>query len=326
MRGGASSLRQAFPGKPKFLEDDVPDLENKVIIVTGSNTGVGKEIARIVYSKNAKVYMMARSEEKTRKAMDDIRTSFPQSRGQMTYIRLDLSDLTSIKTSAQEFLTKERELHVLFNNAGVGYPEKGSRTKQGYELQLGVNILGTFSLTKHLTSTIVSTAKTSQPGTVRVVWASSSAAEAINPNTFMEDLKNWDSRKGFEQYFLSKLGNYFHATEFAARHKADGVISVSLNPGNLDSDFWRTQGPLVSCMLRKTLLYPPLYGAYTNLFAGFSREVTLQKSGELLGPWGKFKQIDQDMVNGSKTKSQGGTGTAQKFWDWSEAQIKPYAA
>lgn len=236
------------------------------------------------YQRHATVYMLARSEEKTRRAMSEIQVDIPKSRGQMIYHKLDLSDLKSVKASAEAFLAKERSLHVLFNNAGVGYPEKGATTAQGYELQLGVNVLGTFAITKHLTPLLVSTAKTSAPGTVRVVWASSSAAEAQSAKGFIRGLAEWDKKGQYPQYCLSKLGNYYHATEFAARHAADGIISIPLNPGNIDSDFWRTMGSLVTCMLQKTLLHPPRYGAYTNVFAGFSPEVTLEKSGQFGKP------------------------------------------
>lgn len=224
--------------------------------------------------------MMARSEEKTRKAMDDIKAAVPRSTGDLIYIRLDLADLPSVKTSAEEFLRRETKLHLLFNNAGVGYPEKGSMTKQGYELQLGTNCIGPFAFTKLLTPLLVSTAKISPANTVRVVWVSSSAAEGTTPKGFVEKLPDMAKKGSVEQYFTSKLGNYLHATEFATRHKADGVISVSLNPGNLDSDFWRGQGPIMTWFLRKTFLYPSIYGAYTMLFAGCSPRVTLEKSGE----------------------------------------------
>lgn len=121
--------------------------------------------------------MMARSDEKTRQAMGDIKTAEPQSTGELCFIRLDLSDLTTIKASADAFLARETQLHLLFNNAGVGYPEKGTTTKQGYELQLGVNCVGPYGLTESLAPTLVSTAQASTPGSVRVVWVSSSAAE-----------------------------------------------------------------------------------------------------------------------------------------------------
>ncbi|KAI1139780.1 NAD(P)-binding protein [Hypoxylon sp. FL0543] len=322
--GLISTLQQAFPGRPTFTENDVPDLTNKVIIVTGSNTGIGKETTRILYSKNAKVYMMARSEEKTRRAIDDIKAAVPNSTGDLIYIRLDLADLPSIKTSAEEFLRRERKLDLLFNNAGVAYPEKGSTTKQGYELQLGVNCIGTFAFTKLLTPTLVSTAKTAQPNSVRVVWVSSSAAEGVNPKVFMDNVHKIEKKSSMDQYFTSKLGNYLQSAEFAARHKADGVVSVSLNPGNLDSDLWRTQGPIMTWFLRKTVLFPPIYGTYTCLFAGVSPQVTLEKSGSHIAPWGRFWNVSKAMVAATKTKSEGGTGVAREFWDWTDAQVNKY--
>jgi NAD(P)-dependent dehydrogenase (short-subunit alcohol dehydrogenase family) len=246
--------------------------------VTGANTGLGKEIAQILFSKNAKVYIMARSEEKSLKAIESIKVATPKSTGELNYLPLDLANLEAVKGSANAFLARERQLHLLFNNAGVGYPEKGSRTAQGYELQLGVNCIGTFALTKQLTPALAAAAQTAPRGSVRVVWVSSSAAEAISPKNYVENLASIEKKGAFEQYSISKLGNYFHATEFAARNK--NIVSIPINPGNLDSDFWRTQGAMMACILRKTLLHPPIYGAYTALFAAFSPKVTLDKSGQ----------------------------------------------
>ncbi|UNI16069.1 Protochlorophyllide reductase [Purpureocillium takamizusanense] len=281
MPGTISVLQQFFcPGKPKFTDQDVPDLQGKIIVVTGSNTGLGKEVARIVYSRNATVYMMARSEDKTRAAMDSVRADAPDSRGELHFIPLDLSDLASVRAAADAFSRRERVLHLLFNNAGVGYPERGATTAQGHELQLGVNCIGPFALTKLLTPRLLAAAATSaDKNSVRVVWVSSSAAEGVNLADFMESLSRIGSLGQLDQYSLSKLGNYLHAAEYANRHRADGVLSVSLNPGALDSEFWRTQGSLTTWLLRRTLLYPPIYGAYTSLFAGFSPEVTADKSG-----------------------------------------------
>lgn len=323
----------------------------QVIVVTGANSGVGKELAQILYAKNAKVYMLARSESKTKAAIDSIKAAVPMSSGDMIFIPLDLADLPSINVSANELLRREQKIHLLFNNAGVGYPEKGSKTKQGYELQVGVNCIGAFALTKLLTQTIVATAKASPPNTVRVVWVSSSAAEGANPNTFMASLPDIQNKGSAQGYFASKLGNYFHATEFAARHKEDGIMSIPLNPGNLDSDFWRSQGPILTYLLQKTVLFPPKYGAYTALFAGFSPQVTPEMSGhfgkylpgiaynlyshELLptkaisnqsvvAPWGRFWNVSKQMIAASKSKSEGGTGVAADFWKWTDDQVQLY--
>lgn len=187
----------------------------------------------------------------------------------------------------QQFLDKETRLDVLFNNAGVMHPADGSVTAQGYELQLGVNCLGSFLLTKLLTSILIATAKTQPEGKVRVVWVASSAAEMpyFSPagGMPMDNLDYHIPKDRMTKYAVSKAGNYFHGTEYARRYKADGIVSVPLNPGNLSSDLWRSQVSVARMFLNTFVLHEPKYGAYTELFAGISDEVTLEKTGS----WGE---------------------------------------
>ncbi|KJZ80218.1 hypothetical protein HIM_00068 [Hirsutella minnesotensis 3608] len=222
---------------------------------------------------------MARSEDRVCKAIDKIKTDFPSSRGRLRLIQLDLADLDSVRNSAQDFLNREAQLHMLLNNAGVGYPEPGSITKQGRELRLVVNCLGLFLLTKLLKPGLVKAAQDAPTRTVPVIWVSSSAAEAFNPKDLQDSLPRIKSMDQLDQYSISKLGNYLHATEYAARNKDNGIISVPLNPDALDSKFWRSQGAVTMFLLRKTVLHPPIYGAYSSLFAAFSPKVTSEKSG-----------------------------------------------
>ncbi|KAF5536688.1 Oxidoreductase short-chain dehydrogenase [Fusarium napiforme] len=327
MTAAFNIVRQSlFAGSPKYTENDLPDLKGKVIAITGSNTGVGKEIAKMVYSKNAKVYMFARTTTKNEKARDEIKAAFPESHGELICIQLDLADLDSVQAAAEEFISREDKLHVLFNNAGVGFPEYGSKTKQGYELQLGTNCLGSFALTQRLTPVLVETAKASSPGSVRVVWASSTAAFWTSTKKYIDRVKGINKQSLFEQYAISKLGNYYHATEYAARHKDDGIISVPLNPGNLDSELWRTQGKFLTWILRKTVFYPSHYGGYVNIFAGFSPDVTLGNSGRFISPWGRLWHALPAMVKGSKTEAEGGTGHAKRFWEWTEEQVSGHGS
>lgn len=212
--------------------------------------------------------------------MDSIRVAVPKSTGSLEFIRLDLADLTTINKSAEEFLAKENELHLLFNNAGLGWPEPGSKTVQGQELQMGVNCLGPFLFTKFLTPTLIGTAKNSPKESVRVIWSSSSACDGlVVDNTFMDYVEHPEKKTVHQLYCTSKIGNYFYAVEYAARYKADGLMSISLNPGHLDSDLWRTQGALKHWLLRKTVLHPVIYGAYTNIFAAFSSKLTMENNG-----------------------------------------------
>jgi retinol dehydrogenase-12 len=159
-----------FPPSPAFTESNLPDLQGKVYIVTGASAGVGKELARLLYSRNGTVYVAARSSEKAQAAITWIREAHPGSQGVLHFLKLDLNDLEGIKPSAEEFLSKEKRLDVLFNNAGVMIPPQGSKTKQGYELQLGTNCIAPFLFTKLLTPLLISTAKSSPRGSVRVIW------------------------------------------------------------------------------------------------------------------------------------------------------------
>lgn len=128
--------------------------------MTDRSSSVGKELTRILYSKNATVYMLARSAEKTKQAISAIKEAAPTSTGNLKYLHLDLSDLASIKNTVDQFLASESKLHVLWNNAGVMSSEKTiTMTAQGYEQHVGVNVLGGFLLAKLLTPILVSTAK-----------------------------------------------------------------------------------------------------------------------------------------------------------------------
>lgn len=91
---------QSRPPKPKFSVDDIPDLTGKVIIVTGGNTGVGKETVKALLSKNANVYMASRSKTKAEQAIADLKT---QTGKEAIFLELDLADLKSVKRAAEEF-------------------------------------------------------------------------------------------------------------------------------------------------------------------------------------------------------------------------------
>jgi retinol dehydrogenase-12 len=135
--------------------------------------------------------------------------------------------LSTIKKSAGEFLAKEKKLDVLWNNAGVMVPPQGSKTKQGYELQIGTNNLAPFLFTKLLIPILAETAKTSPPGSVRVVWTSSSAVNfAPKEGVDMSNLDYKVDKNVWQKYGISKSGNYYHNSEFAKRYAGEGIISV----------------------------------------------------------------------------------------------------
>ena len=331
----------------------------QVYIVTGANRGVGKDVARVLFSKHARVYIGARSESKAQDAIKEIREAHPESKGDLVCLYLDLSDLTTIKTAAQQFLDAEDKLHVLINNAALMCPEWKSETKQGYEMQLGVNNIGPELFTRLVTPALVATAKTEPAGNVRVVWVASSAAEGpfTPPGGVPLDNINYKAKPEehdqMARYGISKAGNYFQCVEYAKRHRADGIVSVSLNPGNLDSDLWQFQGGIARTITRSLFLHQTIKGAYTELFAGFSPEVTMENTGgyseltfpterrdgcawevparqlltkesTIVIPWGRISTIRNDLQESAKTKEEGGTGVSAEFIKYIEEQIKPY--
>lgn len=174
------------------------------------------------------MYIVARSEQKATTAISSIESSSPKSKGKLGFHHLDLNDLTSVKRSANSFLSKENKLDVMWNNAGVMVPPQGSKTAQNYEAQLGTNCLGPFLFTKLLTPLLIKTAKTAPKDSVRVVWLSSSAAETAAPKggVVMNNLDYKKDASAWSKYGTSKAGNIFYSNEFAKRHQDDGVISV----------------------------------------------------------------------------------------------------
>ncbi|KAA6411359.1 MAG: hypothetical protein FRX48_04639 [Lasallia pustulata] len=316
---------QFWPPAPKLTEKNLPDQAGKVFIVTGASSGVGEQLAQILYQHNAKVYVAARSEAKASKAISQMKSRFPESLGQLAFLHLDLDDLTTIKASADDFLRKEARLDVLWNNAGVMIPPQGSKTKQGYEAQLGTNNVAPFLFTKLLHPILARTAQQAPANSVRVVWVSSSGAELMSPKGGI-DFDNLDyktDKSPMVKYSVSKAGNVLHASEFAKRAKGEGIVSVSLNPGNLKTELQR-HTPSWQMALIWVLLYEPIYGAYTELFAGLSPTVTEQRNGAWIIPWGRFGPLRKDLLLAQKTEAEGGTGHAARFWEWSEEQVRPY--
>ncbi|KAJ7644209.1 hypothetical protein FB45DRAFT_1020992 [Roridomyces roridus] len=303
-----SSVNQSFPPKSKFSVNDIPDLNSQVIIVTGGYSGIGKETVKALLEHNAKVYIAGRSEEKAKEAIKELQS---QTGKQALFLHVDLADLPSIKRAAEEFNQKESQLHVLFNNGGVMIPPVEQLTAQKYDLQFGTNVLGHFYLTNLLLPLLLATTSPGKPA--RVINTSSLAStlcHSINYNTVKESparIKLGTSRL----YAQSKWGNVVFSNELSRRYSDQGIVSVSLNPGNLKTDLQRHIPGFVRSLMNWTL-HPVPYGALTQLWAGTTEEgATL--GGKYLIPWarvGKMEPAAQDPAAG------------KELWEWAEEQIR----
>jgi NAD(P)-dependent dehydrogenase (short-subunit alcohol dehydrogenase family) len=332
----SEALDQFFPPSPTFTESSLPSLTKKVIVITGGNAGIGFELAKILYSKGATVYIACRSETKARAAISII-TSLPAPTytfvpgGKLKFLPLELADLASVKAAAQSFLAQESRLDILYNNAAVNPVPVGSRTAQGHELRLGVNCLGHFLFTSLLLPALLRTAKlpSNPPGSVRIIFTSSGVIETsfCPPGgvCLTELTPHPPSENGMHNYAMSKAGDWYLVSEFSKRicQKA-GIVSLAHSPGNLKTKGWDSAPWWIKYMMKPTL-HPPRMGAVTGLWAGFSDEVGVDDAQRFAINWGRWQKSSRvDIVAGLKSEKEGGTGIAEKFWVWCEEQCKDF--
>ena len=200
-------------------------------MITGGYAGVGLELASILYQRNATVYIAGRSEAKAATAIDSLQQKFPQSSGKLHFLKVDLSDLTTIKPAVEDFQRRESKLHWLNNNAGIMHPPSNSLGAQGMDLQFQTNIYGPFLLTKLLHPLLKKTAGSEAPGSVRVTWAGSLATVLGTPSGGVAWTEAGNDFVGagtdMTAYAISKAANYLLAVEFGKRSgNADGVLHL----------------------------------------------------------------------------------------------------
>ncbi|KAK7919993.1 hypothetical protein PG985_008015 [Apiospora marii] len=316
---------QFFPPTPAFTDADVGSQEGRVFLVTGGYSGIGFELVKVLYQKKGRVYIAGRSKSKAQQAIKDIQDTIPDG-GSLEFLYLDLEDLSTIKPAVQEFATKESKLDVLWNNAGVSQPPAGSVSKQGLELQLAVNCLGPFLLTQLLIPLLKAAASASaSPGATRVLWTSSQFVELSAPQggIVLSDLRE-TPRDQARNYANSKTGNIFLATEYAKRLGPDGIVGASYNPGASVTNLFR-HTPWLG-MVARPLMYQPRLAALTALYAGLSEDITLDRNGCYIVPWGRVSHnLRQDLQDATKDPEEGGTGTAAEFWAFCEEKTRDYA-
>ncbi|KAF2012046.1 NAD(P)-binding protein [Aaosphaeria arxii CBS 175.79] len=316
--------QQYFPAEaPSFTEANLApgSQEGKVFIITGGNSGIGKELARFLYPTGARIYLAGRSEERIARAIEDIEASSASTgvakKGCLRSLHgLDLSDLCTVKPVFERFAAQEKELHVLWNNAAM--PSRPGRSSpQGIELSMAANALGPFLLTSLLVRHLGAGAKNAgRPS--RVVWTGSVQIEMNAPlgGVDFERLNQGKTISQHPDYAQSKAANLLLAHESAIRWGDQDIISVCQNPGNLYTNIYARENWLLVLFLRYTVLYEAKYGAYTMMFAGFSDKISMAQNGCYIWPWGVIKPNSREDVY--KAIDQ---GKARDFWEWCEDKI-----
>ncbi|EED82887.1 predicted protein [Postia placenta Mad-698-R] len=236
------------------------------------------------------------------------------------YLELDLSSLSSVKRAAEEFMSrsidsKEKKLHILFNNAGVMWSPREMLTAEGYDMQFGTNVLGRlltasshacpafeghFYLTALLMPALLAGRDSSPDGYVRVITTSSSAAYRYT--------LNWDSFKAGAArrkmsprtlYCQSKFADVVFARQLAKRYGEKGIVSISCNPGQ-------------HVVTQNLIAHPASKGALTQLWAGTMPE-TVQYNGEFLIPWARVGRCRREAYDNA---------LGERLWAWLEEQVE----
>jgi NAD(P)-dependent dehydrogenase (short-subunit alcohol dehydrogenase family) len=288
----------------KWTAENIPSQNGKVVIVTGSSSGIGYEAARVLANKEAKVIIAVRNLDKGETAKEKILSQ--NENAEVEIMKIDLSDLSSVKEFADEFVKKYDKLDILINNAGVMIPPY-SKTKDGFELQMGTNHFGHFALTLQLLDLIKSTPNS------RIVTVSSGAHKFGNIN--FDDL-NWDSRKykPMRSYGDSKIANLYFTLELAKRISGNdnNALVTAAHPGWTATDLQRHSG-LFDFMNRFFAMSIeqgtlPTLRAATDLNA---------QSGDYYGPhaFGEWRGYPVKVEPNKLAKDE---TIAKKLWDVSE--------
>ena len=287
----------------KWTNNEMPDLTDKIAIVTGANSGLGFETAKALAKKNARVIMTCRNMIKGNKAFSIIKKDFPDAKVEL--MQLDLANLDSVKEFAKNFKGKYDELHLLINNAGVMMPPY-SKTADGFELQIGTNHLGHFALTGLLLDVLKKTEGS------RIVSVSSIAHKAWKIQ--FEDLNFEKSYNKTRAYGQSKLANLLFTYELQHKLEKSGVatIAVASHPGWTQTDLQRHSG--MAQFLNPLLGQKQEQGAWPTLMAATHPEV---KGAEFYGPQGFMEMKGHPKKVKSNAKSHD-KEVAARLWKLSE--------
>ncbi len=283
---------------------DIPDQTGRVAIITGANSGIGKETARELARRGAQIVLACRSAERAAEAIADIVAELPDA--QVEFMRLDLADLEQVAEFAAQVLERFDHIDLLINNAGVMMPPP-SKTKQGFELQFGVNHLGHFALTGLLLERITATEG------ARIVNVSSQAHRQGKMD--FDDL-DFEARgyKRMAAYGQSKLANLLFTFELARQLETHGssVITAAAHPGWTQTNLQKHSGMIR--WLNPMFGMEPRGGALPTLRAATAPDVC---SGDYYGPRGFYEMRGAPKKVGT-TKAAKSEADARRLWSVSE--------
>ena len=294
-----------------WTEADTPDQRGRVALITGANSGLGLETARVLASRGATVLLACRSRQRGEAARQAL---LPTAGAGIDVLELDLADLASVRRASDLVAQQYGQLDLLINNAGVMAPPR-LLSSQGLELQFAVNHLGHFALTRALLPLL------ERRTGARVVHVSS-GAHYFGRIAF-DDLQGERRYDAWAAYAQSKLANVMTALELQQRLEASGsgVLSLAAHPGlartNLQPTSVASRGSRLEGLAYR--LMDPLFqsaamGALPQLYAAVAPDV---EGGAFYGPGG-LANLKGHPVRCRVAKAAHNTAQRQRLWQVSE--------
>lgn len=297
-----------------WTTDDIPDQHGRTAVVTGANSGLGLETARALAQRGARVVMAVRDVEKAERARKSIAAEAPGA--QLEIRELDLASLDSVRACGDALEADLGRVDVLVNNAGLmGIPHQ--QTAEAFEMQLGVNHLGHFVLTRRLLPALL---RAASPRVVSVTSFARLMGHPVDP----QDPHQHGSYDPWQAYGRSKLANLHFAMELQRRFERAGVaaISVAAHPGLSHTDLQarsvrETRGGLSQRFWHVAARYvgmPPEWGVLSQLRAATEPGI---EGGTLVAPlWGAFgPPVHRPLLPAGRGEDAG-----PMLWDVSERE------
>lgn len=295
----------------------LPDLADRVVLVTGGNSGLGLETVRALAAAGAEVVLTARSQDKADAAVADVRATVPGAR--LDTLLLDLADLAEVHDAADTFAARQDRLDVLVANAGVMMTPHRT-TVDGFELQLGTNHLGHFALVGQLLPLLLATPAS------RVVTVSSGVHHSgeIVLDDLMFERRRYSPEAAYAQ---SKLANLSFALELQRRLEMvdSDTISVAAHPGYSATNLQRTgpdqqqglRGAIVQAAMRigDLVAQSAAAGARPQITAAAAPGVA---GGTYLGPSGLGEMRGRGVTRARINPRARDTATAVGLWEASQ--------
>ena len=299
----------------KWQETDVPDQSGRVVVITGSNTGIGYHTAAVLAYSGAHVVLAVRNLEKGNAALSRIVAASPGA--DVTLQALDLSSLDSVRTAADALRSAYPRIDLLINNAGVMYTPK-QVTKDNFEMQFGTNHLGHFALTGLLLDHLLPVRGS------RVVTVSS-MGHRLRASIHFDDLQ-WERHYDrIAAYGQSKLANLLFTYELQRRlgdqpgtnKSAKSTIAVAAHPGTSNTELTRNLPAIIrpaANLLGPVLFQSAAMGALPTLRAATDPAV---RGGQYYGPSGFAEQRGHPKLVNSSAQSHD-ENLQRRLWTISE--------